>query len=423
MRISDWCNHNGKRLVQISSQAVWSGKYPPYPAVLENVDGPVNAYGKQKRDAELGVLARGGTIVRLSFILGIRPLPHVGRKNPLEAMIAGQSPQVSDRWFSPLMAMDAARAIWDEVLKPSGKLIIQCGIPERWSRYEVAKLVNPEVVACSHDDFPGIAPRPVDTTYAGRPDPLPMSAHVRDALEMETHDRAIELALFFGIDYRSALGKMSQGFGPLHNAVSDDWRARNPQTEAEILDFYRQTETYIWELSAYHDDPAWNYSGMCAGIATRLKSEPDCTRVLCLGDGIGDVTLALHRDGFDAVYHDLADSRTAEYAAVRFWRQTGETIKRNMTATFTGVTGEYDAVVSLDYLEHVPNVDDWVRAIHSALRHGGLFCAQNAFACGSGPDGAMPMHLACNDRFEKDWDALLTATGFEQLAPQWYRKI
>jgi hypothetical protein len=32
------------------------------------------------------------------------------------------------------------------------------------------------------------------------------------------------------------------------------------------------------------------------------------------------------------------------------------------------------------------------------------------------------MHLAQNDRFEKEWDPLLFSLGFEQMGPQWYRK-
>ena len=423
--LADWCRHNGKRLIQISSQAVFSGDEPPYSAT--DKDFPVNLYGQQKVGAEEAVLAASQQVIRLTFVLGIRPLPHVGRQNPLEAMLEGQSPQVDNRWFSPLMAWDAAEQIWREVVEPSGEPLIQCGIPERWSRYEIAKLVNPNVQACKHEDFADIAPRPVNTTYVGSrwkyplvcsmaPNVINIGVALRDA---GYKDRAIELALFFGIRLECARTKISQGFGPLHNAVSDEWRKRKPKTESEMLDFYRTTEAYIWELSAYHEDAGFNYAGMCGGIATRLKGEPDCGRVLCLGDGIGDLTLTLHRSGFDARYHDLIGSRTAEYAAFRFWRQTGLQIPYYDALV---PDPQWDAVVSLDFLEHVPDVECWVCGIHAALRPGGLFCSQNAFNCGSGPDGAIPMHLACNDHWEKDWDPLLKEVGFEQLASNWYKK-
>lgn len=409
------CQRYGKKFIQISTQAV-------YQSPGNNMDQP-NVYGRQKRAAEVSTLDNGGIVVRLTFVLGIRPLPHVGRKNPLEAMLEGQSPQVADRYFSPLFAWDAAALLWDAVLMAKPGEVRQLGEPIRTTRYDIARLVNPDVTACSHDDFEGLAPRAKDTTFV-------YGSHLRSLYQVKEiverakmEDRAIELALFFGITLDQAKGKLSEGFGPLHNAVADDFRRANPQGDDALLAWYRATDAYIWELSAYHDELGFNYAGMCKGIVDRLKVETGCARVLALGDGIGDLTLALHSGGFEAVYHDLAGSRTAEYAAFRHWRKTGFNPRTDMSDGWAMPTGtDYDAICSLDFLEHVPNVEDWVRAIFAALKPGGLFCAQNAFACGSGPDGSIPMHLAANDRFEKDWDPLLASVGFEQISSNWYRR-
>ena len=410
-----WARNNGAKFIQVSTQAV-------YQSPGNNMDEP-NAYGRQKRAAEISVLANGGIVVRLTFVLGIRPLPHVGRKNPLEAMLEGQSPQVCDRFFSPLFAWDAAELLWDAVLMAKPAEIRQLGEPIRTSRYDIAKRVNADVIACSHHDFPGLAPRARDTTFLH-------GSHLRSLYQIhqiieraQMEDRAIELALFFGITLDQAKGKLGEGFGALHNAVADDFRKANPQGDDALLNWYRTTEAYIWELSAYHDDAGFNYTGMCRGIVERLKVEPGCQKVLALGDGIGDLTLALHEGGFDAVYHDLDISRTAAYAAFRHWRKKGTQLVTDSSNAWTMPIGcEYDAICSLDFLEHVPNVEEWVRAVFAALKPGGLFCAQNAFACGSGPCGSIPMHLAVNDRFEKDWDPLLTAIGFEQISSNWYRR-
>lgn len=409
------CQQNNVKFIQVSTQAV-------YQSPGNNMDQP-NAYGRQKRAAEVSTLENGGIVVRLTFVLGIRPLPHVGRKNPLEAMLEGQSPQVCDRFFSPLFAWDAAELLWDAVLMAKPGEIRQLGEPIRTTRWDIAKLVNADVTACSHDDFPGLAPRARDTTFLH-------GSHLRSLYQIhqiieraQMEDRAIELALFFGITLDQAKGKLGEGFGALHNAVADDFRKANPQGDDALLNWYRTTEAYIWELSAYHDDPGFNYTGMCKGIVERLKVEPGCSSVLAVGDGIGDLTLALHEGGFDAVYHDLENSRTADYAAFRHWRKTGTQLVTDTSNGWTMPTGgNYDAICSLDFLEHVPNVEAWVRAIFAALKPGGLFCAQNAFACGSGPDGSIPMHLAVNDRFEHDWDPLLTAVGFEQISSNWYRR-
>jgi dTDP-4-dehydrorhamnose reductase len=373
--VANYCAQIGARLIHISSQSA---------------KDPVNEYGRQKLAAEVALRDMPHvTVMRLTFILGIRPLPHVGRQNPLEAMIAGQSPQVCDRWFSPLLAMDAAELIWKEVTDPSGERLIECGIPKRTSRYDIAKLVNPDVQPCSHDDFPGLAPRPIDTTYG---------EHARWKTSLLPHrcgltpleDRAAEISMFLnrgGMTMRDCVEKLTQGFGPLHNAVSDDFRKAKPKTDEELLDWYRTTESYIWELSAYHEDPGFNYAGMVNGIVNALTAH-GAKSVLCLGDGIGDLTLAANRAGLESTYHDLAGSRTAAYAAFRFWRNTGEHMGRDLTSDFEpDFRGDtiYDAVASLDFLEHVNNVEEWVRAIHAALKPGGLAVFQNAFACGSGP--------------------------------------
>ena len=60
------------------------------------------------------------------------------------------------------------------------------------------------------------------------------------------------------------------------------------------------------------------------------------------------------------------------------------------------------------------------------LRPGGLFMARNAFGKGSGPEGAMPMHLAENDVYDGPaWEQLCRASGFDvydPATPDWLKK-
>lgn len=431
LQLAEWCEKNGKRLVHVSSQAVFSGVGPCGPYSMRC---PVNRYGEQKRWAEMVLtMSKAATVIRPTFVLGVRPLPHVGRANPAEQMLDGQCRQVNDRWFSPLFARDAARLFWSIVTHDDGQRIIHLGIPRRISRYDVAVGLGIDAVPVSHDDFSGIAPRPLDTTYDaatarhGTSWESGLTEIRRDwqsRQDMDVADRARESALFLGMREDDAYGRLGKGFGFQHAEVTADFRQSDPKTDDALLDWYRRTEAYIWELSAYHTDPGWNYMGMCGGIAERLRAS-GAKRVLCLGDGIGDCTLSLCRAGFEAVYHDLAGSRTAEFAAFRFWRHTGQPLPVHLTQDWQPVNGNrqpYDAVVSLDFLEHVTDVPAWAGAVKQILAPGGLFCAQNAFAIGSGPDGSLPMHLARNDRFERDWDPLLAGLGFQQLSSQWYQR-
>lgn len=435
----NWCKGSDARLIHISSQSVFSGDSAPYGPDTGQV--PQNKYGFQKAFAEqelknnikpwtwdTSAVDRHCTIIRPTFTIGIRPI-QTGRPNPAEQMISGkQSKQVADRWFSPLYARDAARGIWSALLYGTGPEVIHLGEPIRVSRFDIAKALKVEVEAVSHDDFPGIAPRPVDTTYAAESarfwTPLKDAAQKikgewLDKQMLTLNERAREIALFLKLTEDEALVKLSKGFGPLHNEVSEDFRKANPSGDDALLDWYRRTEAYIWELSAYHCDQGWNYDGMCRGIVERLKNEGH-QKILCLGDGIGDLTLALRRAGMNAVYHDLAGSRTAEFAHFRFYMHGFEGPSEMTDGWNPQFSEGYDAVLSLDFLEHVTDVPAWTAAVRRSLRPGGLFCAQNAFAIGSGTDGSIPMHLACNDKYEQEWDPHLASLGFRQTASNWY---
>lgn len=435
IELANWCEKHGKMLVQISSQAVFAGTNPPYDNG-PSPDNPVNQYGRQKLWVESQLINKKRVrIVRPTFILGIRPLPYVGRANPVEQMLAGQREQVCNRYFSPLGAADAARLIWTVatgVAEHSTGFAYHLGIARVISRYDIANALGIKTVAVAHERFEGAAPRPGNTSYA-----IQSARHLMSwgqliqacrldwtsRMLMDSLDRAREIALFFGLTEDLAHDRLSKGFGYLHEQVAADFRRAHPDSDARLLEWYGTTTAYIWELSAYHCDSGWNYAGVCEGIGDRLQAA-GAQRVLCLGDGIGDLTLALHRRGFQSVYHDLAGSRTAQFAAFRFWRHTGQDLPIHLTQDWRPVNGArmpYDAVVSLDFLEHVTDVPAWVRAIKELLTPGGYFCAQNAFGAGSGPEGSIPMHLEKNDQYANEWDPLLASLGFRQESSNWYR--
>jgi dTDP-4-dehydrorhamnose reductase len=161
--LAGWCQSHGTRMIHISTQAVFSGNRPPYST--DQVPFAINEYGRQKKHGENAALMGGAVIIRPTFVLGVR-LRDIGRANPIEQMLGGQSKQVDNRWFSPSFAPDVADVIWREVLTPSGRTIIHAGVPMRTSRYEIALALGVKSSPVPHESFAGIAPRPVDTTYA-----------------------------------------------------------------------------------------------------------------------------------------------------------------------------------------------------------------------------------------------------------------
>jgi dTDP-4-dehydrorhamnose reductase len=167
-RLADWCMWNDVYLIQVSTQAVFSGDEPPYNP--RSPRKPVNTYGAQKKRAEDILIDLESAhiakfcIIRPTFVLGIRPLPEIGRLNPVEQMLEGQCKQVDDRWFSPAFAPDVARVIWNAVANRR-EGIIHAGVPIRVSRYDVAMALGLSAQPVSHESFAGLAQRPRDTTY------------------------------------------------------------------------------------------------------------------------------------------------------------------------------------------------------------------------------------------------------------------
>ncbi len=453
--IGEWCDRTGGHLVHASTQGVYGGAEPPYTPIPPGVmfETPANAYGRQKLQAEryLADRCRSWTVARLTFVVGVRPLPTVGRANPFETMmdqLSGDNDrrQVYDRWFSVCFAHDAAEILWDLVLRgllcPTLPTTWNVGVPVRVSRYELAKSVDvwgtnsgaptPSLDGVSHDTFKELAQRPRDTTYAKGSlfktnFDIGIDEAVKERWGRMNGDYAEELAMFFGCGIDAARARLGLGFGPNHVSVAEDWRAADPKSDAEILSWYRQTTAYCWELSAYHKDPGFNYGGMCREIAEHLRAK-GVRHPLVLGDGIGDMTIVLREHKIDPIYHDLYESVTARFARFRFERR-GMVPLSWMTkgwspAGVVDVGPIVDAVIAHDFFEHMPNVEEWVRAIHGIMRQGGLFLAQNAFAIGD-PEhgGSIPMHLSRNNVYADEsperpgvagWDVLLDRVGFRR---------
>ncbi len=451
-----WCEQNGCHYVHVSSQAVFGGEppkemrteplaLPPYAA--DSIRIPVNAYGHQKLQAEQEVKAacKCWSIVRPTFVLGVRPFPLIGRENPVERWLAASAPvaegqtdakllEVSNRYFSPSFAWQVAGEIWGIAQGKPLLSAVNLGVPVRTTRYQLAQQLRTdiEIEPVDHTEaFPGLAPRPLDTAYAGESTVNVYSSLQVCAAQFEERgkiglvQRAKEFAVFMGMDEGAASRRLLRGFGPLHNEVADDFRKANPQTDDELLKWYRTTEAYIWELSAYHIDPGFNYAGMCEGIINTLRSN-GVKEALVLGDGIGDMAIALGRAGIHGVYHDLKNSLTAAFAEFRQMMYLGTC---DMACTdgweplLPVVSGSMQAIISCDFMEHLPSPDSWLRAVYDRLEPGGLFMGQHAFGIGSGPDGSIPMHLSCNDHYEKDYGPLMIEIGFVQEGTSnWWRK-
>jgi len=126
------------RFVYVSSDAVFDGESGPYGE--SHAPEPVWPYGAAKREAEIQVLAAGGTVVRTSLIYGFDPMDP--RTAVLEhGLVTGNFsyPYFSDEIRCPVFVNDLCDALW-EIAKGvlENKQIINVAGPEPLTRFDFA---------------------------------------------------------------------------------------------------------------------------------------------------------------------------------------------------------------------------------------------------------------------------------------------
>ena len=175
LTLATWVSNNNKKLIQVSTQGIFSGENANYNT--NSKPHPITWYGKQKALAEKLIISHDNVkIVRLTFVIGVRPFQDVGRKNPLEIMMEQKEQlQVDDRFFSPVFAYDAAMILWDTALhfEESDQKIIHIGNPIKCSRFSLASDIktasngklDTEIKPVSYTYFTSNVARPKDTTW------------------------------------------------------------------------------------------------------------------------------------------------------------------------------------------------------------------------------------------------------------------
>jgi len=163
----------GAKFVYVSTNAVFGGDDPPY--APDSARRPVNRYGVFRKRAEDIVTGYGRewAVVRLFLLYGWEPRGARGNwaTKLIRALSRKERPNlVDDRWWQPTYAGHAAKALLD-LLDEEGfwhvmgeDRITLCGFGE-----EVAKTFghsSQNIKSILTDELPpGVAPRPVDTSY------------------------------------------------------------------------------------------------------------------------------------------------------------------------------------------------------------------------------------------------------------------
>lgn len=169
-----------------------------------------------------------------------------------------------------------------------------------------------------------------------------------------------------------------------------------------MLELYRQGDGFIFETMVFWSRPyrqKWTAHAIdrIRMYADRKQVPLSSLRVLMMGDGCGSDSLALAEHGIPVDYFDIPGSKTFEFAVRRFRKHgvldNGVSIVTRHEDCLKQI---YDATLSFEVLEHLPDPQAAVQDMFRCLKQNGIALLTEAFG---GVAPAFPTHLKSNLRF------------------------
>lgn len=202
-----------------------------------------------------------------------------------------------------------------------------------------------------------------------------------------------DLAAYMGCEYSYVEWQMEHGWQLNHAA----WLAAKPLTGNARQDFYRQNDTYMWELAGWHHGEDRRH---VTDAVARFAFDRGVSSVVDYGGGLGDDLLAVA-----AILPD-ADCVLMEVNALcrgfAEWRAKKYGLA-NFRATEPVEIPPVDLMVCLDVLEHVEEPDELLTTILSASKHA-VFNFSGNFL-----EKDFPMHLPKNQEVRERYATRMRA--------------
>lgn len=180
----------------------------------------------------------------------------------------------------------------------------------------------------------------------------------------------------------------------------------------QLNEFYDNTDAFLFETIMWNRTEA--KQAMREWIARFLQTNLDRpARLLTFGDGLGFDSLYLALAGHQLDYFEVS-KRGIQFASGLFRKYDAEV---NMLTSRDEVqAGQYDAVVCLDVLEHIPSPSQIVGFLSNALRDNGFLLSHAPFWY-LGP--AVVTHLRENRRYSGDLRRLYHPHGLRAFDGDW----
>jgi 2-polyprenyl-3-methyl-5-hydroxy-6-metoxy-1,4-benzoquinol methylase len=208
--------------------------------------------------------------------------------------------------------------------------------------------------------------------------------------------------------------KISQEFWSREQAEEAERQNRVAEAKSskEILDYYKTTERYLYELIYWE---ALKSKQIEFKKVYLFCSKMKINRLLDFGGGVGGLSIFMAQRGLKCDYLDVP-GKTSDFAKWRF-RQRNLEINSYANAE-TLPPSAYNAVIAFDVLEHLFDVEEAIGKTERALRNKGYFISRSTF-------GDAGLHLPKNKKFQdiKVFNAMMEKYNFRfmgQLKPHFF---
>jgi 2-polyprenyl-3-methyl-5-hydroxy-6-metoxy-1,4-benzoquinol methylase len=139
-----------------------------------------------------------------------------------------------------------------------------------------------------------------------------------------------------------------------------------PTYKDRVLDYYRETDLYIFGLSHYQEN--LKKVAFHEWLAQFIRNY-DITSMLDFGGGIGEYTIIACKEGVETFYSDVEGSKTEDYARWRFNKHDVHPVFFSENYT---IDRDFDLIVAMDVLEHLEKPEPVIEAMSKHCKY--LIC-------------------------------------------------
>jgi 2-polyprenyl-3-methyl-5-hydroxy-6-metoxy-1,4-benzoquinol methylase len=205
-----------------------------------------------------------------------------------------------------------------------------------------------------------------------------------------------DIAEFCKIDINQAVARINKG----QKAIAEEWNSRSGSTN----NFYITNEHQIYDLSAFNSNPQY--------FEARLKPLVNLRgqKILDIGCGIGTAVFMLSDSGNEVTGYDL-NRKLIDFCE---FKQKKYCLRGTFTTEMPDLQ-DFDLVICIDVLEHIEDLQGFLKDIGSKMKKGAKLYHSDAF----GHQDINPMHF---DHSE-DIDQWLREAGLASWDDSWAVKI